>query len=78
VPRLLPRSTREIEQLLASFGFRFGHHGKEDIWVRDADRRVVVVPRNRSSGQIPVGTVKGILVQAGIARADAMAFWGAS
>jgi hypothetical protein len=40
VPRLLPRSTREIERLLARFEFRFDHHGKEDIWVRDADRRV--------------------------------------
>ena len=76
MPRLLPRSTREIERLLARFEFRFDHHGKEDIWVRDADRRVVAVPRNRPSGKIPVGTVKGILIQAGISREDAIAFWG--
>jgi predicted RNA binding protein YcfA (HicA-like mRNA interferase family) len=73
--RLLPRSTREIEHLLTHFGFRFAHHGKEDIWLRETDRRVVAVPRNRSSGQIPVGTVKGILFQAGISREDAISFW---
>ena len=73
--RLLPRSTREIEQLLRRFGFRLDHRGKEDIWTRDRDGRVIAVPRNRRANEIPVGTVKGILIQAGISREEAVSFW---
>ena len=76
--RLPSRSTREIEDLLRHFGFRLDHRGKEDIWKRDSDGRVVVVPRNRPAGAIPVGTVKAILSQAGISREEAMEFWGIS
>lgn len=73
--RLVPRSTREVERLLARFGFRFSRRGKEDVWKRDTDGRVVVVPRGRSAGEIPVGTLKAILWQAGISREEALSFW---
>ena len=74
--RLLPKPTREVERLLASFGFRFGRHGKEDVWVRDEDGRVVILPRSRgSSHPVPVGTLKAILLQAGISREQAVDFW---
>jgi len=74
--RLPPRSTQEIALLLSEFGFRLDHLGKgHDIWLRDQDGRTVSVPRNRRSGEIPVGTVKSILLQAGISREEAVAFW---
>jgi predicted RNA binding protein YcfA (HicA-like mRNA interferase family) len=77
MPRLTPRSSQEVEALLSHFGFRLGHRGKgHDIWVRDADGRSVSVPRNRRSGGIPVGTLKFILIQAGVSREEAVSFWG--
>jgi len=76
MPRLLPRSTRQVAQLLAHFGFRLVRSRKEDIWRNDTTGRSVAVPRARSSGQIPVPTVIAILDQAGISRREALAFWG--
>lgn len=77
MPRLPPRPTREIEALLTNSGFGFDRHGKEDVWVRGRDGRVVVVPRRRgSSHEVPVGTLKALLLQAGISREEALRFWG--
>jgi predicted RNA binding protein YcfA (HicA-like mRNA interferase family) len=74
--RLPPRSTEQVSLLLAHFGFRLDHPGKgHDIWLRERDGRAVSVPRNRRSGEIPVGTVKSILLQAGITREEAIGFW---
>jgi predicted RNA binding protein YcfA (HicA-like mRNA interferase family) len=79
MPRLIPRSSREVEALLRHLGFRLDRPGKgHDIWARDADGRCVSLPRDRPSGGIPVGTLKFILIQAGISRQDALSFWGRS
>jgi len=65
-----------VERLLQHFGFTFRRHGKEDVWGRASDGRTVIVPRNRAGAdQIPIGTIKGILSQAGISRQEAIEFW---
>jgi len=73
--RFPARSSRQIEELLAHFGFRFdrtGRHG--DLWAPPLPGRPVPVPRNKSF--IPGGTVQAILREAGISRAQALEFWG--
>ena len=74
--RLLPKPRREVERLLRHFGFVFLRHGKEDVWGRASDARTVIVPRHRAGAeQIPVGTLKSILFQAGLSREEAIRFW---
>ena len=76
MPRIPPRSTREVADLLRHFGFRLARTaGRHEVWLREADGVSIAVPRNRSSGGIPVGTVVSILRQAGIDRKGALAFW---
>ena len=76
MPRIPPRSTREVEDLLRHFGFRLARTaGRHEVWLREADGVSIPVPRNRGSGGIPVGTVVSTLRQAGIGRNDALAFW---
>lgn len=76
MPRLPPRSTREIEQLLLHHGFRLTRSdGGHNQWRRDADGRRVTVPRGRRSGEIAQGTLASILRQAGISREEALRYW---
>jgi predicted RNA binding protein YcfA (HicA-like mRNA interferase family) len=75
MPRIPPRSTREVAQVLSHFGWHFVRHGAgHDIW--GAGGRTVAVPRARGSGRMRSGTVRSILREAGIPVADALAFWG--
>ena len=76
MPRLVPRSTRQIAHLLTHFGFHLARSRKEQVWINDTTGRRAVVPPGRSSGQIPVRTVISILDQAGISREEALGFWG--
>jgi len=78
VAQLPPRSSQEIEKLLSSRGFRLDRVGGEGhaLWVHPQRGKPVPVPRNRSAGEIPRGTVKAILRQAGISRDNALEFWG--
>jgi len=76
LPLRVPLIWPLTEQLLGHFGFHLSRRGKEDVWRNDATGRIVVVARGRSSGQIPVGTVRSILRQAGISREEALGFWG--
>lgn len=76
MPRLVPRSTREVEQLLRHFGYILERRTKEDVWRHRETGRTVIVPRNRASGEVYVGTLKSILEQAGISREEALGFWG--
>jgi predicted RNA binding protein YcfA (HicA-like mRNA interferase family) len=78
MPRLPPRSSRQIEQLLAHFGFRFDRAGKSghDLWAPPLPGRSVAIPRNRRSGEISDGTVMAVLREARITRAQALKFWG--
>jgi predicted RNA binding protein YcfA (HicA-like mRNA interferase family) len=79
MPKLSPRSTRECERLLQHHGFLFAcRDGPHDIWEHPTNGRSVSLPRNRRSGGIPVGTLKGILRQAGITHEEALEFWGIS
>jgi len=75
--RLTPRSTRDMEKLLRHFGYRrVRREGGHDFWTRDNDGRTVSLPAAKRAGTIPVGTVKGVLDDAGISREDALRFWG--
>jgi len=75
--RVPPRSTAQIEALLAHYGFHLSRsHGAHNVWKHGATGVSLPVPRNRSQGKIPVGTVTSILRKAGIRRDEALAFWG--
>lgn len=53
---------REVTRRLRKLGFRFYRQGKgsHELWVRDADGRVVPVPHHRGKG-IRAGTVRAII-----------------
>ena len=57
---------REITARLAELGFRFYRHGKgsHELWVRDADGKVVPVPHH--ARPIRKGTVRAIIRQVGL------------
>jgi len=64
-----------VEELLAHFGFHLDRvRGSHGIWVSPTDRELIPVQRNKQS--IPRGTLRAILRDARITRAQALKFWG--
>jgi predicted RNA binding protein YcfA (HicA-like mRNA interferase family) len=58
---------REVTRRLSKLGFRFYRQGKgsHELWVRDADGRVVPVPHHRGKS-IRTGTVRAIIRETGV------------
>jgi predicted RNA binding protein YcfA (HicA-like mRNA interferase family) len=58
---------REVVQRLRALGFRFYRQGKgsHELWVRDADGRVVPVPRHEGK-PIRRGTIRAIIREVGV------------
>jgi hypothetical protein len=76
MPRVPPRSTQQVEQLLRHFGRRFVRHGRaHDIWGPGARGQSFAVPRARANGEMKSRTVEAILEEAGISVAEALSFW---
>ncbi|MBM3189232.1 MAG: type II toxin-antitoxin system HicA family toxin [Chloroflexi bacterium] len=67
MPPLRELTYREVVRRLAILGFRFYRQGKgsHELWVRDADGRVVPVPHRRGKS-IRKGTVRAIIREAGV------------
>ncbi len=77
MPRVPPRSTREVEQLLRYFGLRLQRRmGPHDVWGPGINGKPVPVPRARSTGELSGETIRSILRGAGISVEDALKFWG--
>ena len=59
-------SSKDVALILSQIGITFRRHGKEDVFTGyyDRNKRVVIVPRNKSN--IPKGTLSSIWRQAGI------------
>jgi len=57
---------REIISILKLFGFEFYRQaaGSHEIWYNNASKRFTTIPNH--SGDMPEGTLKAILKQAGI------------
>jgi len=57
---------REIIRRLKAFGFAFDRHaaGSHEIWFNSLTNRYTTVPNH--SGDVPEGTLRAILKQAGI------------
>jgi predicted RNA binding protein YcfA (HicA-like mRNA interferase family) len=57
---------REIVRRLKAFGFAFDRHaaGSHEIWFNSLTNRYTTVPNH--SGDMPEGTLRAILKQAGI------------
>ena len=64
---------REVTQRLVLLGFRFYRPGKgsHELWVRDADGKVVPVPHHGKP--IRKGTVRAIIRQVGLTVPQSMA-----
>jgi len=73
MPELRALSYRQVTRRLCKLGFRFYRQGKgsHELWVRDADGRVVPVPHH--SKNIRKGTVRAIIRELGVSVADFMA-----
>jgi predicted RNA binding protein YcfA (HicA-like mRNA interferase family) len=54
---------RELEKLLQRAGFVKHAGGRHDIWVKSG---FPPIPVHRHKGDIPIGTLKNILKQAGL------------
>jgi predicted RNA binding protein YcfA (HicA-like mRNA interferase family) len=65
--KLRELSYQELTRRLRELGFRFYRHGKgsHELWVRDADGRVVPVPHHRGKN-IRKGTVGAIIREVGV------------
>jgi predicted RNA binding protein YcfA (HicA-like mRNA interferase family) len=65
--KLRELSYREATKRLRKLGFRFYRQGKgsHELWVRDADGRVIPVPRYKGK-RIRKGTVRAIIREAGV------------
>lgn len=65
--KLRELSYREVTKRLRRLGFRFYRQGKgaHELWVRDADGRVVPVPRYKGKN-IRKGTVRAIIREVGV------------
>jgi predicted RNA binding protein YcfA (HicA-like mRNA interferase family) len=61
---------REVVRRLRAFGFEFDRQaaGSHEIWYRAATNRYTTVPSH--PGDLPEGTLRAILKQAGIAPED--------
>ena len=57
---------RDITKRLKRFGFEFDRHarGSHEIWWHPENRRRTTIPNH--SGDVPEGTLRAILKQAGI------------
>lgn len=64
---------REIVRRLRQFGFQFDRHaaGSHEIWFNPATGRYTTVPNH--PGDMPEGTLRAILKQAGIDAEDFLA-----
>jgi len=73
MPKLRELSYQEVTRRLFRLGFRFYRQGKgsHELWVRDADGRVVPVPHYRGK-KIRKGTVRAIIREVGVSVAEFM------
>jgi predicted RNA binding protein YcfA (HicA-like mRNA interferase family) len=73
MPELRELSYREVIRRLRKLGFRFYRQGKgsHELWVRDADGRVIPVPHYRGKS-IRKGTVAAIIREAGVSVVEFM------
>ncbi len=73
MPELRELSYREITLRLRKLGFHFYRHGKgsHELWVRDADGRVVPIPRHQGKN-IRKGTVRAIIREIGVSVVEFM------
>ena len=67
MPPLRDLTYREVTRRLRKLGFRFYRQGKgsHELWVRDADGRVVPVPHHQGKS-IRKGTVRAIIREVGV------------
>jgi predicted RNA binding protein YcfA (HicA-like mRNA interferase family) len=68
--RLAGFSVRETTKRLRAFGFEFARQGagSHEIWCNTQTEQVITLPRH--TGDIPEGTLRTILRQAGISADD--------
>lgn len=73
MPALRELRYQEVTRRLRKLGFRFYRHGKgsHELWVRDADGRVVPVPHYRGKN-IRKGTVRAIIREVGVSVTEFM------
>ncbi len=66
-------SYQEVVQRLSRLGFRFYRQGKgsHELWVRDADGRVIPIPHYRGKN-IRKGTLRAIIREAGVTVSEFM------
>jgi len=71
--KLRELSYREVTRRLRKLGFRFYRQGRgsHELWVRDADGRVIPVPRYKGK-KIRKGTVSAIIREVGVSVEDFM------
>ncbi len=64
--RLSGYKYREIIKCLKKFGFKFDRHaaGSHELWYNDTKDNYTTIPNH--SGDMPEGTLRAILKQAGI------------
>ena len=67
MPLLRELSYSDLTRRLKKFGFRFYRAGKgsHELWVRDADGKVVPVPHHKGK-TIRKGTIKAIIKEIGV------------
>ena len=67
MPPLRDLTYREVTRRLRKLGFRLYRQGKgsHELWVRDADGRVVPVPHHQGKS-IRKGTVRAIIREVGV------------
>lgn len=68
--RLAGLSHAEVTHRLRALGFSFARHakGSHEIWRRDRDGRLTTVPHH--PGDLPEGTVRAVIKQAGLSVDD--------
>ena len=73
MPELRELSYQEVARRMRKLGFRFYRRGKgsHELWVRDADGRVVPVPHYRGK-KIRKGTMRAIIREVGVTVAEFM------
>jgi predicted RNA binding protein YcfA (HicA-like mRNA interferase family) len=73
MPELRELSYRDLTRRQRKLGFRFYRHGKgsHELWVRDADGKVVPVPHHPGKN-IRKGTVRAIIREVGVSVAEFM------
>ncbi|MCX5810122.1 MAG: type II toxin-antitoxin system HicA family toxin [Proteobacteria bacterium] len=68
--RLSGFTYRDIVRILKAFGFNFDRQaaGSHEIWYNESTNRYTTIPNH--SGDMPEGTLRAILKQAGIDQND--------